>query len=244
MDINFSFATLLQSFAAALQYLPETLVISFVPCIIAFFIGTLIALCKYFNLKVIALIGDTFVLVSKGIPVILILFLCYYGIYGGADAFADRFGWGIRSKNIDPIVIATIALTINGIGYLVETMRSALLSMGRGQLEAAYSVGMSIPQALRRIVFPQIMVEAMPNLCNNLTATIKLSSMAFTISVIDMLNGALIYAHNTSYSYLEAYLASAVLYWSLSFGVERLFILAEKIMGKKSGINIGSIFPV
>ena len=92
--------------------------------------------------------------------------------------------------------------------------------------------GMSNFQAVRRILFPQIMKAAVPNLCNNYTASIKLSAIAFVISVVDMLNGALIETYKT-YSYLECYLGVAVLYWVLVFLVEKMFVYFEYLTNKQ-----------
>jgi L-cystine transport system permease protein len=89
---------------------------------------------------------------------------------------------------------------------------------------------MTTSQALRRFVLPQAIPEALPNLCNNLTASVKSSALAFTISVVDMLNGALLAAtHN--YRYSEAYCAAAVLYWVLCFAIERSVGVLEKRVG-------------
>lgn len=239
MEYDFSFGTIWETMKYAVHYLPQTLAMSIIPCTIAFILGSLIALAKYRNMKGLSAIGEIFVLISKGIPVLLLMLLCYYGIFGLIDQLADKFSLGFRSKSINQIYIAIFALSLYGTGYLVETMRSALLSVGYEQLEAGYSVGMTTWQSLRRIIIPQIMPAALPNLCNNLTATVKLSAMGFTISVVDMFNSAMIYT-SISHCYIEAYIAAGILYWLLSFGIERVFGVLEKKANSRAYILAAS----
>jgi len=217
-----------------LKYWHITLILSFVPCIIGTVIGTFIAFEKQLNKRWASIIGGIFVMISKSVPAILTMFIIYYGIHDFLSFFSKTFS--LPLLDIGALPIAVIALTINGIGYLTETMRSAVNSVGNGQLEAAQMVGMTNAQAIRRVLFPQIIVEALPNLCNNFTATIKLSSIAFVIAIVDVLNGTLIEAYK-SYSYLEAYLGAAVIYWILVFFVEQVFIHSEHYAKRKVGIK-------
>ncbi|MEK8132249.1 amino acid ABC transporter permease [Paenibacillus filicis] len=233
MQTSIDLVFIWQTMGKSLRYLPATLMLSFVPFLISFVVGTLFALARMFNVPVVARFCSLYIVVVRGIPVVLLLFICYYAIYGGIDALAKSFDLSVHSKDLSPLWIAIIALSVNGTVYLAETMRSALMAVDRGQMEAAYSVGMSTFQGLRRAVFPQALPKALPNLCNNLTATIKSASLAFTISVVDLLNGALLYA-SSNYKYLEAYIAAAILYWLLCYGIDKSLQLLERRVNLKT----------
>ncbi|TXK83872.1 amino acid ABC transporter permease [Paenibacillus sp. N3.4] len=223
IDIGF----IVQTMKMSLRYLPATLLLSFVPFLVSFLFGTLFALARMFKVPFFARFCSLFIVIIRGIPVVLLLFIFYYAIYGGIDVLAKSFDWKVASKDFSPLFIAIIALSVNGTVYLAETMRSALLAVDKGQMEAAYSIGMTTTQGLMRFVFPQAIPKALPNLCNNLTATVKSASLAFTISVVDLLNGALLYA-SSNYKYLEAYVAAAILYWLLCYLIDKTLQWLEK----------------
>jgi L-cystine transport system permease protein len=120
-----------------------------------------------------------------------------------------------------------VAISIFAIMNISETIRGALISVDKGQYEAAYSIGLTRMQALRRIILPQAFPVAVPALCNNFIGLIKGSSLAFIISVTDLMNGALITA-TSNYKYLEAYVASAIVYWVICITIEKVSFIFEK----------------
>jgi len=222
-DINFMMVAL----RAALQYTPTTLMLAFVSFTIGIFLGTLIAVVRVFKIKWIGRIAQIFVVIVKGIPVVLILLIVYFLMNDGINAFAKFFHLAIRSKDISLNLIALVALSIFATANISESIRGALVSVDKGQYEAAYSVGLTRPQALRRIIIQQALPVAVPMLCSSLIGLIKGSSLAFMISVTDLLNGALITA-TANYRFLEAYIAAAIVYWTLNFSIERISTLFEK----------------
>lgn len=215
MSYRFNTDLMTDTMINALKYLPVTLSLSFISLVLALIIASILSFKEYLGDKKGFYIGRVFSIYSKSIPVILTLLTFNHAVYGIAGYLSEVVGLNINIKKIDPLWIGILALSINGIGYLVETMRSALKSVGKGQLEAGYSVGMTTFQTIREIILPQIMIEALPNLKNNVTATIKLSSIAFSIAIIEVLNSALIYTA-TTYAYIEAYVGCAVIYWILN----------------------------
>ena len=96
-----------------------------------------------------------------------------------------------------------------------------------GQLEACYSVGMTRGQALYRVVMPQAMAIAMPNLSNHYISLFKGTSLAYSVTVVEILGRAKVLA-SQGYTYLEAYIDVAVIYWVLCILFENLFYLIEK----------------
>jgi len=215
-----------------LKYWHVTFALAFIPCTLAVLIGLSIAIGRFFGHKGVSMLGSFFMMTSKSVPSILLMFVLYYGVFAIVRPLAQHFPDVISAKSIKAFPIALFSLTITNLGFVTETMTSATRSLNKGQLEAALMSGMTNFQAIHRILLPQIMKEALPNLCNNYTASVKLSAIAFTISVVDMLNGALIETYK-NLSYLECYLGIAILYWCLVFCVERLFHFFEHLTNKQ-----------
>ncbi|MDR3072227.1 MAG: ABC transporter permease subunit, partial [Clostridiales Family XIII bacterium] len=97
----------------------------------------------------------------------------------------------------------------------------------RYQLEAAESIGLTLVQAYRRIVIPQAMAAALPVFCSSVTDLIKLTSLAFLMTIQDV-TGICKIEGGTSLSYIEAYMAMALVYLIIVWCVERVFKLAER----------------
>ena len=104
---------------------------------------------------------------------------------------------------------------ISSISALSESIRGALMSVADTQYEAGYSVGLSKRQTFFRIIAPQAFLVLLPSLTGDIITLIKMTSLASLVGVMDILNGSIKYA-NTSYCFLEAYLAAATIYWGIS----------------------------
>ena len=103
----------------------------------------------------------------------------------------------------------------------------------RQQYEAALSIGLTPAQAVRRVMLPQGLVVALPNLGNSLISLFKEGSLAFTIGLIDMMgSGNLIISRNYGAYSLETYIALAIIYWALTLIIEAVFLWLEKHYSK------------
>lgn len=229
-DINFMMIAL----KAALHFTPTTLMLAVIPFILGILFGTVIAVIRIFKIKYLSSIVRAFVVVVKGIPVVLIMLIVYFLMNDGVNALGKALHLSIRSKDISLNSIALTALTIFGTANISEAIRGALASVDKGQYEAAYSVGLTRFQALYRIILMQALPVAMPMLCSSLIGLIKGSSLAFMISVTDLLNGALITA-TANYRFLEAYIAAAIVYWIINLLIERLSQILTIRLGVFSG---------
>lgn len=227
MDMSFDFEFMLVALKAALKYTPNTLILAVVPLIMGLFFGTLIAIARLFNIRFLSNILQGLVVLVKGIPMVLLLLMVFFGVIQGFDTLSDHFHWKLKSKDIDLMLVAIIALSISAIAYLSEAIRGALLSVNKGQYEAAYSIGLTRTQTLKRIIIPQAFPVAIPMICSNFIGLVKASSLAFMISVTDLMNGALITA-TANYKFLEAYIAAAVVYWVLCMMIEKGSSILER----------------
>lgn len=171
-----------------------------------------IALMRLSSVPVVSGIARTYISIIRGTPLLLQLFIIYYGL----PALGVRF---------DPFPAAILAFTLNVGGYAAEVIRSAILSVPKGQWEAASTVGMSYVTTLRRVILPQATRTAIPPLSNTLISLVKDTSLASTIQVTELLRVAQEVAAPT-YQFFALYGVAAVYYWvvclALSAGQTRL----------------------
>lgn len=224
MKIDFGF--IITVFFKALKAVPLTLEVSIIPMLIGLFIGIIVALLRIYKVKVLSSIADFYVSFIRGTPIILQLFVVYYAVPMIWDYFAKRFGWSIHSKSIPIAVFVIIAFSINAGAYMSEIVRAGITAVNIGQIEACYSVGMTLPQAMRRVVLPQALCISTPMLCSMFIDLIKGSSLAFTISLAEI-TGTARAACATNYKFLEAYIAIAIIYWGMCIIIEGFSALIE-----------------
>lgn len=151
--------------------------------------------------KTLVGIGRAYVSVMRGTPLLVQIFVIYYGLPS----------IGI---SLDPTPAGVIALSANAAAYLSESMRGAILGIQSGQWLAAYSLGLSRTQTLRYVIGPQALRIAVPSLSNSLISLIKDTSLVSVITVTELLRSAQEVIAAT-YQPLPLYLAAAVVYWVL-----------------------------
>jgi L-cystine transport system permease protein len=167
------------------------------------------------------------------------LFLLYYGL-------PEILKWiSIDISKLPVLLFVIIAYGLHSGAYVSEGIRAAVSAVDRGQVEAAYAVGMTGFQAFARIVFPQALAISIPILANLVIATLKDTSLAFTLGVMELTGKSQTLA-TMSRHFLETYIALAAVYFIISFILEKLFILTEQRMlkhefgnAKKAPISLG-----
>lgn len=197
--------------------IPVTLELTVVSFILALILAVTVAVVEYFNIPVLKQIGNIYVSFFRGTPQIPQIFLLYFGIPSIIPSLRD----------ISPFIVCIIALTLNSGAYMKEVVRGALLAVPNGQKEAALAHGMTQRQAMFRIVLPQATRVAVPSLFNNLVDTIKGSSLAFTVGVIEMTAAAKLKAAVT-FDYFAAYVILMLMYWAIILLLERVEKNVEK----------------
>lgn len=228
--MSFDFSFMLVALKAALKATPISLLVAFVPFVFGILLGTPLAVARIFKMRILGKLSQAFVVIIKGVPIVVILFIVYFLVNLGFDNLAIKFHWSLRAKNINAVYIVFVALSIFAVANISEAIRGALSAVNAGQYEAAYSVGLTRGQALKRIVFPQALPIAVPVLCNALIGLVKASSLAYLVSVVDLLDAAIITA-NTNYKFLEVYVAAALIYWAITIIIERTSLIIEKRLG-------------
>lgn len=215
------------AFKELLSAIPTTLAITAVSMLCGLLIGSTVALIRLYKVPVLLPIASSYVTFIRGTPMLIHLLLTYFGLSFVIDSLSDYYGWAIRSVSIPMIGFAYISLSITAGAYLSEVVRAGLLAVNKGQLEAAYSIGMTTRQALGRVVFPQAFAIILPNLSNSTISMLHGSTLVFVVSVVDINAKSQIIA-SSNWKFLEAYIAAAIIYWGLTILIERVTAKVEK----------------
>ena len=164
----------------------------------AMIISVVVALVQFAQVPVLRQLARFYIWIIRGTPLLVQLFIVFYGLPNVGVV-------------IDAFPTAVIVFSINEGAYCAETMRAALESVPKGQIEAGYCVGMSWWQVMRRIIMPQALRTAFPPLSNSLIGMVKDTSLAANITVAEMFMATQRVASYT-YQFLPVYCELAVIY--------------------------------
>jgi len=221
LDYGFMLETLPQIAA----FIPVTLNLTVVSMAFAMVIGLATALARLYRVPLARQLAGFYISFIRGTPLLVQMYLAYYGIPKVLDHLAGHSGWTINVNGIPAIVFVYVSLSLNVGAYLSETIRAAIEAVDKGQMEAALSVGMSRWQGLRKIVLPQALVIALPNFGNTLISMLKDTSLAFMVSIVEMMGEAKLVGAR-SLQFFEVYIVVALLYWAvcliIEYGLTRL----------------------
>lgn len=231
--MNFKWSYVVMAFLAAMEKYNVTMSLSIVSFILALVLGTLIAVIRAFRVPLLHRIFQVLTVIGKGIPIVLMIYIVNYSILKPLDYFANKYN-NPQLSLVDKYWLLLIAFIIFGTINVTEVIRGAIAGVSAGQFEAAYSIGMKKWQAMFRVVLPQAIKTSVPTLCNNFIGQLKYTSMASLLSVTDVTNAAII-SVKTSYRFLEAYMALAIIYWITCIFFEQIFNYIERKMGITTG---------
>ncbi|MCL2878746.1 MAG: amino acid ABC transporter permease [Treponema sp.] len=225
MRLDFGF--LLSTLMLSLKALPVTLTITIVALLVAAPLGFFMALCIMYRVRVLKQLSALYISFMRGTPIVLQILIVYSLVPSLLNALAIRMGWRINIFDLNPIVYAFLVFALNNAALLAELFRSALLSVDKCQHEAALSAGLTPVQSYIRILIPQALVSALPNIGNLVINLIKNTSLVFLMTVKDITATAKI-AASYGYNYVEAYLDIFVIYVAVCALTQYLFVWLEK----------------
>ncbi|WP_312471633.1 amino acid ABC transporter permease [Neobacillus sp.] len=236
MSDNINYQFLVKTFFTALSGVPTALIITIVALLIALPLGFLLALTRINRIPLLHRFTQVYVSFVRGTPVIVQIFIIYSSVPLVLTSIFKKFQIETNVYDIDPIWYAFIVFSLNTTAILIEVFRSAISTVSKGQLEAAYSVGLTNVQAFRRIIIPQTLVVALPNICTATVNLIKATSLGYAMSLQEITLRAKV-AANVGYNYVEAYIDIFLVYLILCSLVEYLFKLYEKRLRKYKAAN-------
>ena len=217
----FSWSYVIDYFPKIIIKFPMTLKLVLIPFAISFMFGFAIALLRLKKIKAIDWLLKLYVSYVRCTPVITQMFIVYFGM----PILMQNFG--IDAYDWEPAIFVYIAYSINISAFLSETIRSSILAVPIGQMEAGYSVGMSGFQTMRDIVVPQALKISLPMLGNMFISLFRATALAYMVNVIDMIGKARALAASGG-DLLEGYVCCAAVFAIISLGLEVIFHLINK----------------
>jgi polar amino acid transport system substrate-binding protein len=175
-------------------------------------LGMLLAVMRLYG-RFSRVVAAVYIEVFRGTPVLLQLYVLYFGL--------------APVIRLSPVVAALLGLGLNYAAYEAEVYRGALLSIPRGQSEAASALGLRRSQTLRHVLLPQALRHALPAVTNDFVALLKDSSLVSVLTVVELTKRMTIAAVEIR-SWLLPGLACAALYFAMSFPLARLARALEK----------------
>ncbi|HDJ7345264.1 TPA: amino acid ABC transporter permease [Staphylococcus aureus] len=203
-----------QAFGPMLEGLVKySIPITLVTFVLGLIIALFTALMRISTSKVLRSIARVYVSIIRGTPMIVQLFIIFYGIPELGRLLTNDAD---NQWTLAPVVATIIGLSLNVGAYASEIIRGGIISIPKGQTEAAYSIGMTYRQTIQRIILPQAIRVSIPALGNTFLSLIKDTSLLGFILVAEMFRKAQEVA-STTYEYLTIYVLVALMYWVVCF---------------------------
>ncbi len=214
-----------------------SLYLAFLGTAIGFLIGLLVAIIRtipdpsrsrlvpYWLLKTVKFLCVAYIEVFRGTPLMVQAMVIYYGLM--------RFA----SVKLPLIVASMLIVGLNTGAYMAEIMRSGIISIDRGQTEAAMSLGMTHWQTMRTVILPQAIRNVLPSVGNELVVNVKDTSVLNVIAVSELFFVAKS-ASGTYLKYFEVYTIVAVMYLVMTMFLSRLLTRLEKKMDGPSEFEV------
>ncbi len=223
--MNFDVGFIFRIIPIMLKYSTVTLSLSFFAIVLGFIISFAVALAVYAKVPVLSGILKVYISFFRGTPLMSQLFCFYFGIL---PLFKNIV------LKVSSFQAALIVISLASSAYMAESLRAAISSIHKGQMEAAQSIGMTYMQAMFRIVLPQALKVAIPTLFSSFINIVKDTSLVFAIGVKEMMATAQLEGAS-GYRYLEAYICVLFIYWAITSTMG----LVQKQMEVRLGKSVG-----
>ncbi len=161
--------------------LGNTLLITFFAIILSVILGTLIAIVRATHerqgtLKWLDMLCQVYLTIIRGTPTMVQLLIIYYVVFASAD--------------VNKVFVAVVAFGLNSAAYIAEVIRSGIMSVDKGQMEAGRSLGLSYAKTMRLIILPQAFKNVLPAMGNELITLLKETSISGYIGLVDLTKGS------------------------------------------------------
>lgn len=217
----FDFKTAVKYFPKLLEHLNVTLLIVISSMVIGSIIGIILVVFRIYKIAILNQLAIIYISFMRGTPIIVQMFLIFYGL-----PFLLSF-FGININRWEKMYFIIITYGLNVAALLAEVFRSSISSIPRGQVEAAYSVGLTSFQAFTRIVVPQAIISALPSMATVLVSLLQDTAIASQLGVIDVMGEINVLGANTKRT-IEGYVDAAIIFLVISFVIEFVFSKVEK----------------
>jgi glutamate/aspartate transport system permease protein len=217
MMSDFDFDVVVRSLPYLWKGMQYTLTLTLVAMSGGIVLGTLIALARLSSIKSLALAAAGYVNLLRSIPLILVIFWFYFLV----PLIAQWASGSPTPVAIGPDRSAFITFTIFEAAYYAEIIRAGIQSIPRGQVAAAYALGLTYGQAMRHVVLPQAFRNMLPVLLTQTIILFQDTSLVYVLSVTDFLGAAAKVAQRDS-RLVEMYVFAALVYFTVSYALSLL----------------------
>ena len=211
-----------EAFVSLIGALPLTIELAVTSICLGAILALLLALARLSGIAALDWFARLYVFVFRGTPLLVQIFLIYYGL-GQFPAIRHSIFWPFLRE---PYWCAVLALTLNTAAYASEIIRGGLLSVPHGQVEAARACGMHRIMLFRRIVLPLAIRQALPGYGNEMISMVKATSLASIITLMEV-TGVAAKIISETYRAIEVFVVSGAIYLVINFALTRLIQLAE-----------------
>lgn len=180
-----------------------TVFLSIVSLFFGIILGITFALARHLKIPILGRIGDAYVSIFRGTPLLVQLYVIYYGLPQIGVAFG-------------PLFSGALGLSLNTGAYLAESFRAALEAVPSGQYEGGYSIGLTRAQLMRYVILPQSIRTALPTIGNTFINLVKDTSLVSAITVTELLQSTTLVIART-FQPLPLYIEAAIIYWLINF---------------------------
>lgn len=218
-----------------LKVVPQTLFMAAFVLGVGILIGAVVAVIRMGRHRILNPVLAVWISFTRAVPAIVQIFIAYYTIpFILAPIFSWVEGTEVKAFDVSPYWTGCVLFFFYHAAYQAENIRGALLSVPKGQYEAAVSIGMKPWDAYRHIVFPQALVVVLPTFFTYYLHALKALSLLFTIKVVDIFAAADLFASLYSRR-TEPYVADAIIYWVLCIILTLIYNRWEKGFHKYEG---------
>ncbi|WP_087001326.1 ABC transporter permease [Rhizobium sullae] len=218
--MDWAFTT--ETFLSLVSAIPLTLQLAATSIALGAILALGLALARLSGILVLDWFARFYVFVFRGTPLLVQIFLIYYGL-GQFPAVRHSLLWPLLRE---PYWCAVLALTLNTAAYASEIIRGGLLSVPHGQVEAAKACGMPQLMLFRRIVMPLAIRQALPAYGNEMISMVKATSLASIITLMEV-TGVAAKIISETYRAIEVFIVAGTIYLAINFLLTRLIQLLE-----------------
>ncbi|MCT4583900.1 MAG: amino acid ABC transporter permease [Peptostreptococcaceae bacterium] len=193
-----------------------TILLAFFTVIFGLVLGTFLSLMKLSKNKLISLIATSYIEFIRGTPLLVQLYLIYYGFPSIGIEFPSISGISGSSE----FIAGVIALSINSAAYIAEIIRAGIQAVDKGQDEAGRSLGFDYKDTMRYIIIPQAFKNVLPALGNEFIVVVKESAIVSIIGIHDLMYNTDTVRGNT-FKAFEPLIVTAVIYFMITFTLSK-----------------------
>ena len=215
IDVALDFSIIPGVIPALLLGTRLTVELAMIAVAIGLVIGSFAGIGRVGGNRMTRLVTGVYVDFIRGTPLLVQLFLVYFGLPS------------LIGRPVPPFIAAIAAMGINSGAYIAEIVRAGIQSIDRGQMEAGRSVGLTYSQTMRYIIFPQAFRRIIPPLGNEFIAMLKDSSLVSVIALEELLRKGQVVITRT-FRPFEVYMVVALIYLVMTFAISRLVAWSEK----------------